>query len=501
MIIRIDRILLSSIGLWLLIGSVGCAVHDVREEPPDIIDSNWRFSRSGEEQVPNLWWQGFEDPVLDRLVNEGLAANRDLQAAWARMKQAEALARKTGSALFPEVSLEGAAVRSRQNINSLTGSYSRIQNQFSIEAVFNYEADLWRRVESLARAAELDALAVQETVSATALRLTSQIAETWYAIVEDQRQLKLLEEQQEASQTFLELVEFRFGQGLASAVEVYQQREQLASTSALIPNSMQKLELDRNRLAVLLGTVPSNDFLEQVIATGLEQNQEKILSYNNEPGRLLGAKLATLPKVGLPADVLLARPDVAAAFAKVQAADHRLGVAIADRLPALRLFGSHGLQDRDSSELFNNWIWSIAGNLVAPILDGGRRKAEVDRSRAALQEVVASYEALTLIAIEEVENALAQETYQRQLVDRLHEQLDAARSGYRESRLRYATGLIEYLPVLTALQAQQRVERQLLSAQGSLLLARISACRALGGVWMNGLTPNGLSLVEKRNED
>ncbi|MEC9072711.1 MAG: TolC family protein, partial [Myxococcota bacterium] len=162
---------------------------------------------------------------------------------------------------------------------------------------------------------------------------------------------------------------------------------------------------------------------------------------------------------------------------------HRVGVAIADRFPALRIGGSTGFQDRDISELFTNWVWSLAANVVAPLFEGGRRAAEVERTRAVLEERLHQYGGVVLRALGEVEDALSGERRQKEHLSALSTQLDDARATLEEARRRYVAGLVDYLPVLTALQSVQQVERQAVSARRQCLSFRVQLSRALGGAW------------------
>ncbi|HRE92270.1 MAG TPA: TolC family protein, partial [Myxococcota bacterium] len=181
-------------------------------------------------------------------------------------------------------------------------------------------------------------------------------------------------------------------------------------------------------------------------------------------------------------------PDVRAALLRVTAADHRVGAAIAAQYPSLNLSASTGFQSPDLLELFEYWVWNLAANLVAPLFDGGRRSAEVDRSRAVLEDLVLAYGQAALTAVTEVESALVQESRQRQHVERLDEQLKLARLAFGETEVRYANGLSTYLEVLNAQRALQQSEQSMLQAQRQLLSFRVQLHRALGGTWMNAAT-------------
>ncbi|MDC0358853.1 efflux transporter outer membrane subunit [Oligoflexia bacterium] len=458
-----------------------CTVHRVKEVAlPDNLPE--QFSHAGVLECPDRWWQSFEDETLKTLITEALQQNLSLQAAWARLEQAEALARKAGAAEIPELTFGGDVARARTN----TPTGHTTANQFGLNLSVSYELDLWKRIASQKNAAALDAVYSRETLEATALALTAQVAESWYTVIEKSTQLKLLVQQQAASKTFLNLVELRFGQGQASAVEVYQQREQLASTETQIPLTTASLEIEQHRLAVLLGRTPDDtSFLPAEYLPG--NSAASATDVVSKTYETLGAFLPAPPKMGLPASTLLKRPDLRAAQAKVAAADYRVAAAIADRFPALRVGRTIGYSNREASDLFSNWLWSMAGSLVMPIIDGGRRRAEVERSQAALKEALATFEEAVLRALQEIEDALSREYYQHRYLKRLETQLKYAHAAYDEARHRYAMGLTEYLPVLTELRASQVIERVFLGAQRDLIVSRINLLKALGAAWTSEL--------------
>jgi outer membrane protein TolC len=193
----------------------------------------------------------------------------------------------------------------------------------------------------------------------------------------------------------------------------------------------------------------------------------------------------------LPADLLKRRPDVRRAQLSLAAADYRVAAAVADRFPAVRIGGETGFQSSsfgDVGNIFNNWIWSVMANLTWPVFDGGRRKAEVDRTKAVVRERIDAYGQVVLLAIQEVEDALVLERKQAEYLRELEGQVTLARATLREARMRYVNGLNDYLPVLAALQSLQELERSRLTARRNLLTFRVQLYRAMGGAWPEVLT-------------
>jgi multidrug efflux system outer membrane protein len=330
---------------------------------------------------------------------------------------------------------------------------------------------VWKRISSLKRGAVLDMEATREDLESIAMTLAAQVAEAWFSLVEQEAQTRLLDRQQKTGRIFLELTRLRFSQGLASALDVYQQRQQLAATRAEVPLVESRKEVFLHQLAVLVGDPPR----------GLVTPERETLP-----------PLPPLPPTGLPSDLLTQRPDVRSAHLRLAAADYRVAAAVAARLPALRIGAETGYETRDFNEIeniFDNWIWSLFANITWPVFDGGRRKAEVDRNKAVVKEALGAYGQVILRALKEVEDALIQERKQAEFLLELERQVQLARDTLREARMRYANGLSDYLPVLAALESLQTVERSQIVAERQLLSFRVQLYRALGGTWTLALEP------------
>jgi outer membrane protein TolC len=169
------------------------------------------------------------------------------------------------------------------------------------------------------------------------------------------------------------------------------------------------------------------------------------------------------------------------------ASDHRVGAALANRLPGLRVGADIGTRAPEVDDLVTDFVWSIFASVGATIWDGGRLEAEVERSKAVVKERVEGYRSALLQCFQEVEDALAQNHYHTQYVSSLGKQQDLAASTLSEARSRYMNGLSSYLPVLQALQGLQEIQRASLSAHRRELSYRTALFRALGGTWFNGL--------------
>ena len=401
--------------------------------------------------LDQYWWQIFNDPGLNQLIEESLHDNFSLKQYHARLRQSYAVARKLDARLYPELSADI--------------SYDKIYNRERADqdALFvglriSWELDLWDRLSSAAEAARFDALSSQEELEAAALLLTSEIASNYYRIIERSSQYRLLQKQLQTNQKTLEILRLRFSYGGSSLIDIYQQQEQLVATRAGVPQVLSELTLLRYRLSVLLGKSP-----------------EQRLLVDNEA---LLPELPPLPGLGVPADLLLNRPDLRIIKNLLQAAGYRIDEARADQMPRITIGSRGGL--RGSGLRSDDLFISLIGGLVAPIFDAGERASEVERTEAVLDELTARFNQTFLVAIEEVQSALWREKNQLTLIATKKEQLEVARSALLESQKRYLHGVSDYLPVLTALYSTQRLEREVISLQTDLILIRVQLCQAIG---------------------
>lgn len=437
--------------LLLSLGFVGC----VNKVPPVKLPLQHAplFSSSGESIAPNRWWTAFDDSSLDREVARSLDGSFTLTAALQRLRAAQAQARREASDLFPDV--DGLA-----DAEGVFRSDGPEESFFALGLGAAYEVDLWDRIESHAEAEQLRAAATDADYYAVALTLSAEIARTWYSLIEAHAQLALLAEQIETNEIGLELQEARFGLGQVRSADVLRQRQLVESTRAQTLVVQSRIDVLEHRLAVLQGLPP----------------QEA----RYDTGAVL-PDLPPLPATGLPSDLIQRRPDVQRDFLALWAADRDLASAISDQYPRLNLSASVSTIAESPERLFSEWIAATAGQIIAPLIDGGQRRAEVDRTAFTLRLRVAEYGQSVLVAFREVEDALAREQYQAELIENLTKQVELARQASVQLREQYLIGEAEYLDVLTAITQEQRLQRDTLSARLELVLNRIALYLALAG--------------------
>lgn len=434
----------------LLLASIGCTNRKVKRNYPT--RSLMPFSSSGQVDMPDRWWTAFNDPALDFQVNQALGENFTLGAALYRLRAARALARREASDLLPDVN--GVI----DILSRMGRGPDRTRSALRLDAA--YQVDLWGEIQSRVEAERLRAGATHADYHAVALTLAAEVARTWYSLIEAHAQLKLLNEQIESNRNGLKAQEARFRFGVVRSPDVFRQQQLVESTLEQAVVVRARIEILEHQLAVLTGQLPQS------------------ASYN--PGTDLPS-LPPLPDTGMPSELLNRRPDVRRDYLAFAAADRDLASAISDQYPRISLAGSIINAAESPETLFRDWFVSIGGQLIAPLLDGGQRRAEVDRNLAVVRQRFNEYGQTMLIAFREVEDALALERYQLQRIDRLEEQLRLAGLSREQLTGQYLIGADNYLDVLSALQGEQRLQRETLSARLELVLIRIGLYLALAG--------------------
>jgi multidrug efflux system outer membrane protein len=450
----------------------------IRSKPEDELPQTFSLYASGPERAER-WWEEFKDPELNTLVEEALSGSFTLKEAWARLNQARASAVQAGSALYPDLTGTAGASHGRQRTENGSAD-TQTTRDYSLGLAGSYELDLWGRIRSEREAARLEATATREDVNAAAMTVAAEVTDRWANIISQRMQKALLEKQLQTNQIYLELVELRFRNAMVSALDVYQQRQVVEQIKAQIPLIEVQEQLFIHELALLLGKPPQIPI--EITSVTLPSPVE-------------------IPATGLPVDLLFARPDVRAAGLRLHAADWQVATARANRLPKISLTASAGYGPGELGIIFDNWLLNLAANLTAPIFDGNRLAAEVDRTQAVADEQLYVYRSTVVTAIKEVEDALVSEGKQRQHIKALESEIAAARKALDQARDRYLKGLDDYLPVLTQLLTIQGLERDLIQRQTELLIYRVNLYRALGGTWTDSLIPDaGLEKAKTRGD-
>jgi NodT family efflux transporter outer membrane factor (OMF) lipoprotein len=449
---------LAAIGMTALIS--GCASGPPEVELPYELPAGFAADREGSPAPEACADPGLPDlgPLTARL----LADNPGLKAALARLDRAEAVAEQAGARRWPRLDASVQGTRGTAALGpalAAAGATAGPIEFYQGGLAASWEFDLFGRLDALADAAAYEAAATAAERDALTVTLAANLASTWAEVIARRRQEDLLAAQADASVRFLELTTLRFGQGQAPARDVGRQRQQLESLRGDLAVVRGQRLAAENRLSVLIGQPPG--------ALELPPARE----YPPAPGR---------PDPGLPADVLLERPDVRAAWLALAASDARLAAAMADRLPTLTLSGNLTSVSQSLGELFSDLLWSLGGSLSVTAFDAGLEAAEVRAAAGTREERLHAYAETLLTAVEEVDSALARERALTRLGESLDAQLAEAERVLRLARTAYQQGAADYLEVLTALLSVQSLEQRRVDNRLNRLTERVNLCRALG---------------------
>lgn len=439
------------IGIITLAIMPGCYRNAVPVNLP--MEAPAAFSVPGTQKMPDRWWTVFEDYRLDSVMDKMLYSNFDLETAWYRLEASRAVITRQKSFLFPdlEAALQGEQRGNRSGVE--TGSL-----ELSLGA--SYEIDLWGRLRSAVDAARFRAEASLADYQALAVSLSAETVLSWFRLSEAYNQLKLLNDQIDINSKSLQLMKVRFGSGQVRGVDILRQQQLIESTYAQKISVESDLAMFKHQLAILTGRVPG------LIADS---------SFQELPD------LPPLPESGIPVELVKRRPDIRNAYNLLLAADRDFATALSSRYPRLSLSANLASPVSGADNLFNDWVYSIAGNLLAPVFYGGRLKAEADRTRAVKQQLVFAYGQAVLTAFREVEDAMVQEAKQQEIIASIANQATLAQRAFEQLRIEYFNGMGNYLDVLTAQSQEQQLRRNLLSARMLLLEYRIALYRALAG--------------------
>lgn len=449
----------------ILLPTSGCRLHQpLAPQPPAPMPAAFRHATAGAPPAPGLvapWWRAFKDPHLDRLETTLIADNLDIKQAYARLRELEAASRAAEAPLFPFLNLGAETGRSRQ---ATTGNTAASTGQLSLAA--GYEIDLWRKLANQRSIARLTADASREQLKTLYLTLTCQAADLFYLAHEQQAQLALTDAIINTLTTTRDQVELRYRQGLTTSLYLHQADLALAAARSQRPGQQTALTISEHGLAILLGRYPEAPAAAQATAE------------LPPPPALFST--------GLPARLLTQRPDINAAALRVRAADAGVAAAIANRFPAVNLLAGLGASRTDSGPtVLHSTFWSLLIDLTQPIIDGGRRRAEVDRQQALLAETLAAYQQTVLKAFQEVEDALVANQGAEEQLGLLRKQAATALATRQRAEDGYRLGINDSLAMLDSQRQDQEVRRQLLAARRRLLSARIGLARALGGGWLD----------------
>ncbi len=433
-----------------------------RDLPADL--GSWKTAVPADDLARGEWWKLYADPALDALEKRALAANQQLRAAVARLDEARAAAGLARSAYFPSAIGDPSIVRERISTTTDNTYPQSETTTYRGALTASWEIDLFGRVRRQNESARAEAAASAADLQSVQLALTTEVAANYFSLRGLTSEIELVVKNVDLRRQTLKLITSRRGLGAATDFDVARAETELASTEAEAAALQNRHSMVRNAIAVLVGEA----------ASGFELADSALAA--TKPPRV---------PAGLPSELLERRPDIAAAERSLAAANARIGVAKAAFFPAISLTGGAGWASGDIDRLFNadSRVWSIGPSLYLPIFQGGRNKANLERSRAAYEEAVAVFRQHVLVAFREVQDALTATRFLAEQSGAQDRALAAARRSNELAQKRYDSGFVNLLEVIDAQRTVLITERASAQLAAQRLNTSVALIKSVGGAW------------------
>lgn len=457
----------------------GCAVGpDYKRPEPPMTEQfkeagDWKQAEPRDDAARGNWWEVFGDSALNDLEAQVNVSNQNVKAAEAQYRQARALVQSARANYFPKLSVQAGATRSESGSGAAktgtsTGtatdvSVSNTGRSYSATSNASWEADVWGRLQRTTESNIGNAQASEADLRFAQLSAQAELATDYFSLQVARAQKDLLERTVNAYQEAVRLTTNRYNAGVVGRSDVVQAQAQWKSAQAELIDVESQRAAFEHAIAVLVGKAPAQFTLPEMPAV----------------------KLPPEIPLALPSQVIEQRPDVAASERRVAAANAGIGIARAAFFPQLTLSATGGYRNSSTVDLFSlpNRFWSIGPALVETIFDGGARRAESARARAAYDQSVAQYRQTVLSGFQEVEDNLSTIkvlTNEAQVED---EAVQLARESVRLMTNQYKAGTVAYLDVVTTQATLYANERTALALQGRRFTASVALIKALGGGW------------------
>lgn len=427
------------------------------------------------------WWTVFDDEVLNQLETEALAYNKDLQAAVARVDEARAAVGIATADQLP--SLSAAAQSGRAGSKAGSG-----ESQSTANVSVSFELDLWGKYRRLSEAARAQLLASEAARDTVRLTLTADVAKNYFALRMLDAQLEIAQRTLKARQENVRIYTSRYKNGYSTEVDLKRVEANMASVQAQEQQLRLKISQTETALSVLVGKSPRQ------IAEGATPRGKKL------------AEITLIPNVpeGLPSDLLARRPDVRSAEGSLIAANANIGAARAAYFPSIPLTASAGYASGALNNLFtgSSGVWAIGGQLLAPVFEGGKIRAQNKQAEAQYREMLATYEKTVQGAFKEALDALSANRINREIFESYNQQTVAMQRSYDLTKKQEDAGLIGVTDLLSVEENLLSAEMNLASARNDELAAVVNLSKALGGGWnvQDGFGPYE-NLVKKQQAE
>lgn len=417
-------------------------------------------------QATDAWWRGFNDPVLDELVEAALVSNRDLQSAIANVLRARGQLETTRAQFFPQLGAGAATARGQGSgfggpvVAPTPGTVATVS---TMQLPATWQIDLFGGIRRQVEAASATEAAAIANRRAVALSVAGQMTDSYIMLRALDQQLVVARQTLETYRNTLLIFELRYQHGTANMVQVSQVQSQVEQAEATIPPLVRAITEQENSINFLAGRNPGEV----------------------PRGKRIDEFALPKPPAGLPSDLLARRPDIMTAEQQLIAANAQIGVAKAQYFPSISLTGALGSSSTNLISLFSGpgKIWSLGAGATMPIFTAGAIAGQVTSAEAGQQMALAQYLKAVEAAFRDVDNALIAMTENRKLVGVRQKQVKTLSTYANLSNMQFNYGYSDYLTVLNAEESQFRAQLQLVDAQRLQASAIVSLYMALGGGW------------------
>ena len=473
-------LLVKSLSITCLLIVSACTVGpDYKKPDAPITESfkemnGWKQAEPRDDLPKGKWWESYQDPVLNDLMTRVNLNNQNIIAAQAQYRQALSLIQAAQASYFPSLGLNAG-----QTNSSTMNSGGKINTDIGIGLSASWVPDFWGQIRRTVESNKANAQASAASLEAASLLVRTTLAQTYFQLRIADMQQKLYEDTVAAYKKSLEITKNQLKAGIANNLDVSQAETLLHSTEALAVDIGIARAQYEHAIAVLVG-VPPATFSIQKETFSIDPQTGLI---NSSATKLL-ANLPNVP-VGLPAQLLERRPDIANAERLMAAANAKVGVARAAFFPSISISATGGYQAGALPGLMSapNQIWSIGPNLNLPIFDGGARLAASDQAKAAYEQSVAIYRQTVLSAFQNVEDNLIALKLLEDETKIQKSAVESARNATRISLNQYKAGIVNYLTVVTSQATQLNNERSLMNILNRRFIAHIGLIASIGGDW------------------
>ena len=428
----------------------------------------WQETDSNFQQtlpVEDNWWRNFNDPVLDSLIDVAVKQNYSVQMAADRIAMAKANLRSEQGSYAPTFGL--SAGWNRQQTSGNTSSLPQTTTQYADAALsMSWEIDVFGSIRNRVKAQKENFAASKEEYNAVMVSLCAQVAPAYINLREMQQEMQVVTQNCLSQQAVVEITKKRYETGLVSKLDVAQAQSVYYSTKASLPSLEAGIIQYTNSLAILMGLYPQD------------------VKYLMDAPRPLPDYIETVG-IGIPANLLLRRPDIRSAERQVNAQAASLGASKSDWWPQVFVKGSIGFASHDIDKIanHNSLTYEIAPAISWNFFQGGKLAQATRLAKAQLDETVRQFNQTVLTSVQEVDNAMSAYKNSIKQIVALREVVNQGQQTLDLSLDLYKQGLTPFQNVLDAQRSLLSYENQLTQAKGSSLLYLIKLYQALGGGW------------------